>query len=111
MLDCLKGAGTFDATIVTLAGAVEHRSAIQISPSMPENVKANLLASEFKPERVEPAHDTENDEAASRATAMSHYALEEIGARYSLLGLVWRTLQSLWSKSMRRSAKFSRLAL
>lgn len=59
MLDCLKGAGIFDATIDTLAAAAEYRAAIQSSSSMPEDVKANLLAAEFKPEWTEGAHDAE----------------------------------------------------
>lgn len=59
MFDCLKAAGIFDATIDTLAAAAEYRAAIQSSSSMPENVKANLLASEFKPEWAEAAHDAE----------------------------------------------------
>lgn len=59
MLDCLKGAGIFDATIDTVAAAAEYRAAIQSSSSMPEDVKANLLAAEFKPEWTEGAHDAE----------------------------------------------------
>lgn len=59
MLDFLKGAGIFAATIDTEAAAAEYRAAIQSSSSMSEDVKANLLAAEFKPEWAEAAHGAE----------------------------------------------------
>ncbi len=58
MFDCLNAAGIFDATIDAEASAVEFRQLVGQSDAMPTLVKAMALATEFKPEWVEAAHNS-----------------------------------------------------
>ena len=58
MLDCLNGAGIFEATIDAEAAVTEYREVIEQSHVMPDDVKAMALATEFKPEWAVAAHSS-----------------------------------------------------
>lgn len=59
MLECLRDAGIFEAAIDTKASAAEYREAIHRSSSMPEGIKAKILAAEFNPEWAVAVHNAE----------------------------------------------------
>jgi hypothetical protein len=56
ILDCLQGAGIFQATIDAEAAVVDFRKAVEQSHAIPENFKSMALLAEFKPEWAIAAH-------------------------------------------------------
>jgi hypothetical protein len=58
MLDCLNGAGIFEATIDPEVAAAEYREGIEQSHAMPDNVKAMALAVNYEPEWAVAAHSS-----------------------------------------------------
>ncbi|MTD33423.1 hypothetical protein [Paludibacterium denitrificans] len=56
MLDCLNGAGIFEATVAAEAAVTEYYEAVKNSDAILEDIKRMALAMEFKPEWVEAAH-------------------------------------------------------
>ncbi|MTD33632.1 hypothetical protein [Paludibacterium denitrificans] len=56
MLDCLNGAGIFEASVAAKAAVTEYYEAVINSDAIPEDIKRMALAMEFKPEWVEAAH-------------------------------------------------------
>jgi hypothetical protein len=58
MLDCLKAADIFEATIDADAAVAEYREAVEQSHAMPEGVKVMVLATEFRSEWAVAAHSS-----------------------------------------------------